>query len=101
MRKLILAAAALASLAPVAASAQPGYGRGGYGYNNGGYEQNYGYGRNDRVRECFRSLRYVRNRWELERRRDHCQRLAERMRGRGYGYGYGHRDDDDRRGRGW
>lgn len=100
MRKLILAAAALASLAPVAASAQPGYGRGGYGgYNNGGYDQGYrgdnGYrnDRGDRVRECFRSLRYVRNRWELERRRDHCQRLAERQRHRGY--------DDRGRGRGW
>lgn len=90
MRKLILAVAALASLAPVAASAQP-YGRGGYGngYGRGGYEQSY---RGDRVRECFRSLRYVRNRWEAERRREHCQRLAQRGRG-----GY----DDRGRGRGW
>ena len=103
MRKLILAAAALASLAPVAASAQPGYGRGNYGggYGNyGGYEQNYRGDPRERVRECFRSVRFANNRWEAERRRDHCQRLAERLRnGRGYGGGYGY--DDRGRGRGW
>jgi hypothetical protein len=83
MRKFVLALAALASLAPVAASAQP-YGgrgdRGGYGYNQGGRES---------ARDCFRSLRYVRNRWEAQRRREHCERLAYRGdRGRGYGRGY-------------
>jgi SRSO17 transposase len=113
MRKIVLAALAVAAALPATAvSAQGYYGNSnGYGSNYGsnygrgygnGYDRGngYGYGRDNRVqrevRECRRELRHAENRWQYERELRECRReIAEARR-------HEHRRYDDRRDyRGW
>jgi hypothetical protein len=85
MRKMILAAVAIATVMPVTAASAQRYG--GYGYHGGQVRQE--------QRECRRELRQARNRWEYQRELRECRReIAAARRDR-------REDRFDRRHRGW